>query len=143
MYAIHRFGSEEQKQRWLPGMAAGEIIGCFGLTEPDHGSDPAGMRTYAKRDGADWVLTGRKMWITNGSVAGVAIVWAQTDEGDEGRGIRGFVVPTGTPASPRRRSTTSGRCGPRSPANWSWTASGSPPTRCFRTRRGCAARSAV
>ncbi|MFJ5740981.1 acyl-CoA dehydrogenase family protein [Streptomyces microflavus] len=97
MYAIHRFGSEEQKQRWLPGMAAGEIIGCFGLTEPDHGSDPAGMRTYAKRDGTDWVLTGRKMWITNGSVAGVAIVWAQTDEGDEGRGIRGFVVPTGTP----------------------------------------------
>ncbi|MET7504015.1 acyl-CoA dehydrogenase family protein [Streptomyces microflavus] len=97
MYAIHRFGSEEQKQRWLPGMAAGEIIGCFGLTEPDHGSDPAGMRTYAKRDGTDWVLTGRKMWITNGSVAGVAVVWAQTDEGDEGRGIRGFVVPTGTP----------------------------------------------
>ncbi|MER8199132.1 acyl-CoA dehydrogenase family protein [Streptomyces microflavus] len=97
MYAIHRFGSEEQKQRWLPGMAAGEIIGCFGLTEPDHGSDPAGMRTYAKRDGTDWVLTGRKMWITNGSVAGVAIVWAQTDEGDEGRGVRGFVVPTGTP----------------------------------------------
>ncbi|MFE7460166.1 acyl-CoA dehydrogenase family protein [Streptomyces sp. NPDC057554] len=97
MYAIHRFGSEEQKQRWLPGMASGEIIGCFGLTEPDHGSDPAGMRTYAKRDGEDWVLTGRKMWITNGSVAGVAIVWAQTDEGDEGRGIRGFVVPTGTP----------------------------------------------
>ncbi|WP_411119653.1 acyl-CoA dehydrogenase family protein [Streptomyces sp. 058-1L] len=97
MYAIHRFGSEEQKQRWLPGMAAGEIIGCFGLTEPDHGSDPAGMRTYAKRDGTDWVLTGHKMWITNGSVAGVAIVWAQTDEGDEGRGIRGFVVPTGTP----------------------------------------------
>ncbi|NUV82287.1 acyl-CoA dehydrogenase family protein [Streptomyces sp. CAI-155] len=97
MYAIHRFGSEEQKQRWLPGMAAGETIGCFGLTEPDHGSDPAAMRTYAKRDGDDWVLTGRKMWITNGSVAGVAIVWAQTDEGDEGRGIRGFVVPTDTP----------------------------------------------
>ncbi|MFJ1594615.1 acyl-CoA dehydrogenase family protein [Kitasatospora albolonga] len=97
MYAIHRFGSEEQKQRWLPGMASGETIGCFGLTEPDHGSDPAGMRTYAKRDGEDWVLTGRKMWITNGSVAGVAIVWAQTDEGDEGRGVRGFVVPTGTP----------------------------------------------
>src|SRR5690349_732963 len=80
MYAIHRYGSEEQKQRWLPGMAAGEIIGCFGLTEPDHGSDPAAMRTYAKRDGEDWVLSGRKMWITNGSVAGVAVVWAQTDE---------------------------------------------------------------
>ncbi|MFG3409512.1 acyl-CoA dehydrogenase family protein [Streptomyces sp. NPDC048142] len=97
MYAIHRFGSEEQKQRWLPGMASGEIIGCFGLTEPDHGSDPAGMRTYAKRDGEDWILTGRKMWITNGSVAGVAIVWAQTDEGEDGRGIRGFVVPADAP----------------------------------------------
>ncbi|MEU5423392.1 acyl-CoA dehydrogenase family protein [Streptomyces sp. NPDC001407] len=92
MYAIHRFGSEEQRLRWLPGMAAGEIIGCFALTEPDHGSDPAGMRTYAKRDGTDWVLTGRKMWITNGSVAGVAVVWAQTDAG-----IRGFVVPTDSP----------------------------------------------
>ncbi|MBZ9639177.1 acyl-CoA dehydrogenase family protein [Streptomyces sp. PSKA30] len=92
MYAIHRFGSEEQKQRWLPGMAAGDVIGCFGLTEPDHGSDPASMRTYAKRDGGDWVLSGRKMWITNGSVAGVAVVWAQTEEG-----IRGFVVPTDAP----------------------------------------------
>ncbi|KAB2971961.1 acyl-CoA dehydrogenase [Streptomyces sp. SS1-1] len=88
MYAIHRFGSEEQKQTWLPRMASGEVIGCFGLTEPDHGSDPASMRTYAKKDGADWVLSGRKMWITNGSVSGVAVVWAQTDEG-----IRGFVVP--------------------------------------------------
>ncbi|MFJ8861317.1 acyl-CoA dehydrogenase family protein [Streptomyces sp. NPDC102451] len=97
MYAIHRFGSEEQKQRWLPGMAAGEIIGCFGLTEPDHGSDPAGMRTYAERDGDDWVLTGRKMWITNGSVAGVAVVWAQTDQEGGGSGIRGFVVPTDSP----------------------------------------------
>ncbi|WP_328482791.1 acyl-CoA dehydrogenase family protein [Streptomyces sp. NBC_00377] len=92
MYAVHRFGSEEQKRTWLPGMAAGEIIGCFGLTEPDHGSDPAAMRTYAKRDGSDWVLNGRKMWITNGSVAGVAVVWAQSDDG-----IRGFVVPTATP----------------------------------------------
>ncbi|MFJ7630358.1 acyl-CoA dehydrogenase family protein [Streptomyces sp. NPDC097595] len=97
MYAIHRYGSEEQKQRWLPGMAAGETIGCFGLTEPDHGSDPAAMRTYAKRDGEDWVLSGRKMWITNGSVAGVAVVWAQTDEGTAGTGIRGFVVPTDSP----------------------------------------------
>jgi len=97
MYAIHRYGSEEQKQRWLPGMAAGEIIGCFGLTEPDHGSDPAAMRTYAKRDGEDWVLSGRKMWITNGSVAGVAVVWAQTDDGPAGTGIRGFVVPTDAP----------------------------------------------
>ncbi|CAL9625669.1 acyl-CoA dehydrogenase family protein [Streptomyces sp. G3] len=90
MYAVHRFGSEEQKQEWLPRMAAGEVIGCFGLTEPDHGSDPAAMRTHAKRDaGGDWVLNGRKMWITNGSVAGVAVVWAQTEEG-----VRGFVVPT-------------------------------------------------
>ncbi|MER7046212.1 acyl-CoA dehydrogenase family protein [Streptomyces jumonjinensis] len=92
MYAIHRFGSEEQKLRWLPDMAAGEVIGCFGLTEPDHGSDPAGMRTRARRDGSDWVLTGRKMWITNGSVAGVAVVWARTDDG-----IRGFLVPAGAP----------------------------------------------
>ncbi|KNB49634.1 acyl-CoA dehydrogenase family protein [Streptomyces caatingaensis] len=93
MYAIHRYGSEEQKQRWLPPMAKGETIGCFALTEPDHGSDPAGMRTYAKRDaGGDWLLTGRKMWITNGSVAGVAVVWAGTDEG-----VRGFVVPTDSP----------------------------------------------
>ncbi|MCA0180235.1 MAG: acyl-CoA dehydrogenase family protein [Actinobacteria bacterium] len=91
MYAIWRFGSEEHKQHWLPQMAAGEAIGCFGLTEPDHGSDPGSMRTRARRDGADWVLTGRKMWITNGSIADVAVVWAQTDEG-----IRGFVVPTST-----------------------------------------------
>lgn len=93
MYAIHRYGSEEQRQQWLPSMAAGEIIGCFGLTEPDHGSDPAGLRTHAKRDGSDWVLNGRKMWITNGSVAGVAVVWARTEED----GVRGFVVPTDTP----------------------------------------------
>ncbi|WP_330436978.1 acyl-CoA dehydrogenase family protein [Streptomyces griseoaurantiacus] len=92
MYAIHRFGSEEQKRHWLPRMAAGEVIGCFGLTEPDHGSDPAGMRTHARRDGGDWVLDGRKMWITNGSVAGVAVVWARTEDG-----IRGFLVPAGTP----------------------------------------------
>jgi glutaryl-CoA dehydrogenase len=92
MFAIWRFGSEEQKQEWLPRMAAGEAIGCFGLTEPDHGSDPGSMRTRARRDGGDWVLDGRKMWITNGSIADVAIVWAQTDEG-----VRGFVVPTDTP----------------------------------------------
>ncbi|BDH56474.1 acyl-CoA dehydrogenase family protein [Tsukamurella sp. PLM1] len=91
MYAIWRWASEEEKQRWLPGMAAGEIIGCFGLTEPDHGSDPAAMRTRARRDGDDWILDGRKMWITNGSLAGVAVIWAQTDEG-----IRGFAVPTDT-----------------------------------------------
>ena len=90
MYAIH--GSEEQKQQWLPGMAAGEKIGCFGLTEPDFGSNPGGMLTHAKRDGDDWILNGSKMWITNGNVADVAVVWARTEEG-----IRGFVVPTDTP----------------------------------------------
>lgn len=92
MFAIWRFGSEEHKQEWLPRMATGEAIGCFGLTEPDHGSDPASMRTRARRDGDDWVLDGRKMWITNGSVADVAIVWANA--GEENGGIRGFVVPT-------------------------------------------------
>ncbi len=97
MYAIWRFGSEEQKQEWLPRMAAGEAIGCFGLTEPDHGSDPAGMRTRAVRDGSDWVLDGRKMWITNGSIADVAVVWARVDDGGADDGIRGFVVPTGLP----------------------------------------------
>ena len=91
MYAIWKWASEEEKQRWLPGMAAGELIGCFGLTEPDHGSDPANMRTRARRDGADWILDGRKMWITNGSLADVAVIWAQTDEG-----VRGFAVPTDT-----------------------------------------------
>ena len=89
MYPIWAFGSEEQKQRWLPSMATGETIGCFGLTEPDSGSDPAAMRTSAKRDGADWVLNGSKMWITNGSIADIAVVWATTDEG-----TRGFIVPT-------------------------------------------------
>ena len=94
MYAIWRYGSEEQKQEWLPRMAAGEAIGCFGLTEPDGGSDPGSMRTRARRDGTDWVLDGNKMWITNGSVADVAVVWAR-EAGDEGR-ILGFVVPTDT-----------------------------------------------
>jgi len=89
MFPIWAYGSEEQKQEWLPRMAAGEVIGCFGLTEPDSGSDPASMRTRARRDGDDWILNGTKMWITNGSVADVAIVWAQTDEG-----VRGFIVPT-------------------------------------------------
>jgi glutaryl-CoA dehydrogenase len=90
MYAIWRWGSEEQKLQWLPRMAAGEAIGCFGLTEPDAGSDPAAMRTTARRDGEDWILHGSKMWITNGSIADVAVVWARTDEG-----IKGFLVPKG------------------------------------------------
>src|SRR3954470_22605896 len=92
MFAIHRWGSEEHKREWLPRMAAGEALGCFGLTEPDSGSDPGSMRTRARRDGSDWILHGQKMWITNGSVAEVAVVWARTDDG-----IRGFVVPTDTP----------------------------------------------
>jgi glutaryl-CoA dehydrogenase len=91
MYAIWKYGSAEQKQRWLPGMAAGELIGCFGLTEPDHGSDPATMATRARRDGDDWVLTGGKMWITNAPVADVAVIWARADEG-----VVGFAVPTTT-----------------------------------------------
>ncbi len=91
MFAIHRWGSEQQKQEWLPRMAAGEAIGCFGLTEADAGSDPGAMRTRARRDGDDWILHGSKMWITNGSVADVAVVWARTDEG-----VRGFLVPRGT-----------------------------------------------
>jgi glutaryl-CoA dehydrogenase len=91
MFAIHRWGSAEQKQEWLPRMAAGEAVGCFGLTEPDSGSDPGSMRTYARRDGEDWVLRGQKMWITNGSLADVAVVWARTEEG-----VRGFLVPKGT-----------------------------------------------
>ncbi|MEY1673776.1 MULTISPECIES: acyl-CoA dehydrogenase family protein [Gordonia] len=97
MFSIHHWGSEEQKNEWLPRMAAGEAIGCFGLTEPDFGSNPSGMRTHAKRDGDDWVLNGTKMWITNGSIADVAVVWAQTDLADSPGGIRGFVVPTDTP----------------------------------------------
>jgi glutaryl-CoA dehydrogenase len=92
MFPIHAFGSDEQKAQWLPPMAAGEAIGCFGLTEPDSGSDPSSMRTRARRDGPDWVLDGTKMWITNGGLADVAVIWAQTDDG-----VRGFVVPTDTP----------------------------------------------
>ncbi|GAA0473427.1 glutaryl-CoA dehydrogenase [Paractinoplanes deccanensis] len=92
MYAIWKWGSEEQKQRWLPGMAAGELIGCFGLTEPDHGSDPANMATRARRDGDDWILDGGKMWITNAPVADVAVIWARAEEG-----VVGFAVPADTP----------------------------------------------
>jgi glutaryl-CoA dehydrogenase len=93
MYAIWRWGSEEQKQRWLPAMHTGEKIGCFGLTEPDAGSDPGSMRTTAKRDGSDWILNGAKMWITNGTIADVAIVWARTDGGE----INGFLVEKDMP----------------------------------------------
>jgi glutaryl-CoA dehydrogenase len=92
MYPIWAFGSDEQKERWLPPMAEGETIGCFGLTEPDAGSDPASMKTHARSDGPDWVLNGTKMWITNGGIADVAVVWAKTDDG-----IRGFIVPTDSP----------------------------------------------
>ena len=93
MYAIWRWGSEEQKERWLAAMHRGEAIGCFGLTEPDAGSDPGTMRTHAKRDGSDWILNGAKMWITNGSISDVAVVWARTEDGE----IRGFLVERGTP----------------------------------------------
>ncbi len=92
MFPIWKYGSEEQKRRWLPQLQSGAAIGCFGLTEPDFGSNPAGMRTFAQREGADWILNGEKTWITNGSVAAVAVIWAQTDEG-----VRGFLVERGTP----------------------------------------------
>src|SRR6202048_3236102 len=106
MFAIYRWGSDEQRNQWLPGMATGDVIGCFGLTEPDFGSNPAGMRTTARRDGSDWILNGSKMWITNGSVADVAIVWARSKEG-----IIGFLVPAGTPGvSPRDMTHQLSRC---------------------------------
>lgn len=92
MFPIWKFGSEEQKQTWLPQMAQGKVIGCFGLTEADSGSDPSSMRTHARRDGSDWIINGSKMWITNGSIADIAIVWARTDDG-----VRGFIIPTDTP----------------------------------------------
>ena len=92
MFPIHRYGTEEQKERWLPPMARGEVVACFGLTEADHGSDPGRMRTTARRDGDGWVISGTKMWITNGGIADLAIIWANTDDG-----IRGFLVPTDTP----------------------------------------------
>ena len=94
MYPIHEFGSEEQRQEWLPRLASGELIGCFGLTEPDYGSNPGGLITVAREDGDEWVLNGAKMWITNGSAAHVAIIWAKTGELDDIRSIRGFIVPT-------------------------------------------------
>ena len=96
MYPIFAFGSEEQKQKYLPPMARGEVIGCFGLTEPDYGSNPAGMITTARKDGDGWVLNGAKMWITNGSMADIAIIWAKTGDIDDAKSIRGFIVPTDT-----------------------------------------------
>lgn len=100
MYPIHTFGSDEQKEKWLPAMAKGEKIGCFGLTEPDHGSDPGGMVTRAKNDGDGYVLNGAKMWITNGTVADVAVVWAKDESGD----VRGFLVEKGTPGFSTRET---------------------------------------
>ncbi|TYB44085.1 acyl-CoA dehydrogenase family protein [Actinomadura chibensis] len=105
MSAIHRHGSEEQREKWLPGMAAGELIGCFGLTEPDAGSDPGSLRTTAVRTGGEWVVSGSKMWITNGTFADVAVIWAKVadpDGPDHGR-IRGFLVPTDTPGFTARK----------------------------------------
>ena len=98
MFAIHRHGSEDQRNQWLPAMATGDVIGCFGLTEPDFGSNPGGMRTTARRDGSDWILNGSKMWITNGSVADIAVVWARAEEG-----ILGFLVPAERRDSPQAR----------------------------------------
>ena len=110
MFAIYRWGSDEQRKQWLPAMATGDVIGCFGLTEPDFGSNPSGMRTSARRDGSDWILNGSKMWITNGSIADLAIVWARIDDADDAsdgsdKGIAGFLVPTGTPGFSAREMT--------------------------------------
>ncbi len=127
MYPIYAFGSEQQKQRYLPRMAQGELIGCFGLTEPHGGSDPANMKTHAKRSGTDWILNGAKMWITNGAIAGLAVVWAMTEEG-----IRGFLVEKGTPGLPPPRSSTNSPCAPRSPRVCSSTTSAYPKRTCCR-----------
>ena len=129
MSAIAKFGSEEQKQRWLPGMAAGELIGCFGLTEPTAGSDPASMVTRAVRDGDDWVITGAKRWIGLASIADVAIIWAKTDEG--GSVYPGLRRPDRRPrASPPPPIEPKLSMRARSSATSRWTRSGCPPTRC-------------
>ena len=137
MYPIWKYGSEEQKTQWLPRMAAGEAVGCFGLTEPDHGSDPAGMSTRARRDGSDWVLSGTKMWITNGSIADIAVVWAATDE----RRPRASSCPAASPASRRATFTRRWRCARRSPPNCTSTTFGCPRTRCCLASPGSRARS--
>jgi glutaryl-CoA dehydrogenase len=123
MFPIWKYGSEDQKQQWLPRMASGDAIGCFGLTEPDHGSDPGSMRTNAKRDGGDWILNGTKMWITNGSVADIAVVWAAS-AGSSCPGTRAGSAPV--------TSTRSSRCAPPSRPNSSWTTSGCRRRRCCR-----------
>src|SRR5207253_7098416 len=127
MYPIWAFGSEEQKNRYLPTMARGELIGCFGLTEPHGGSDPANMKTHARKRGADWVLNGSKMWITNGSLADLAVVWAMTRKGSAA-----FSSRKARPASPPPRSSTSSRCAPRSPPRCSSTTWWCPRSACCR-----------
>ena len=123
MYPIYAFGSQEQKDRWIPALASGEAIGCFGLTEPDFGSNPGGMRTTARRDGNEWVLNGAKQWITNGSLAAVAVVWAKTEDG-----IRGFLVERDTPGFTATNSTASSRSARRSPRSWASRTAAFPPT---------------
>ena len=136
MFAIWKFGSEEQKTTWLPRMATGEAIGCFGLTEADFGSTRRACGRAPSGTATDWVINGSKMWITNGSVADVAIVWAQTDDG-----IRGFIVPTDCRGSRPPRSPRSCRCEPPSLRSWCSRMSGCRVIPCFRKRRACAGRS--
>ena len=136
MFAIYRWGSEEQRKQWLPAMATGDVIGCFGLTEPDFGSNPAGMRTTARRDGSDWILNGSKMWITNGSVRRRRRSCGPAPR----RGIVGFVVPTTTPGFSARDMTHKLSLRASSPRSCISTTSGCPPTPNCLTRRVCRAR---
>ena len=139
MFAIHRHGSEEQREQWLPAMATGDAIGCFGLTEPDFGSNPGGMRTTARRDGSDWILNGSKMWITNGSVADVAVVWARAEEG-----VLGFLVPGGTKGFDRHRYEAQAvAAGVGDLGADSSTTCGCPPRRSCPRRGACRVRSPV
>jgi glutaryl-CoA dehydrogenase len=119
MHPIHAYGSEEQRRKYLPKLASGELVGCFGLTEPDHGSDPGGMKTRARKVDGGWRLKGAKMWITNSPIADVFIVWAKDDSDT----IRGFILEKGMAGSRPPRSRASSRCAPRSPARSSWTTS--------------------